>query len=136
MISKISLSCVPAKIRSAFQQTLRMDRPETRTQRVYIRAAVDKHLNQHQRITEAGECPLVSIQTFVSVLHLPQVNLGDGFEVHVPESDAAVSPSCGKSFFTGMHAEDPSLEQTRHCFDIVDIDVTLKTETLTIQMQL
>lgn len=98
-----------------------MDRPETRTRRVYVRAAVDKHLNQHQRITEAGECPLVSIpsQTFVSVLHLPQVNLGDGFEVHVPESDAAVSSSCGKSFFTGMHAEDPSLEKTRQLLTLM-----------------
>lgn len=31
MTSKISLSCVPARIRSAFQQTLRMERPETGT---------------------------------------------------------------------------------------------------------
>lgn len=47
------------------------------------------------------------------MLHLPQVDLGDGFEVHVPEADAAVSSSGGEALLTGVHAEDPSLEQTR-----------------------
>lgn len=43
------------------------------------------------------------------MLSLPQVDLGDGFEIHIPQSDAAVSSSRSKSFFAGMHAEDPCL---------------------------
>ena len=50
------------------------------------------------------------VQTFVSLLRLPQVDLGDGFEVDVPQSDAAVPSSGGKSFLTGVHAEDPCLQ--------------------------
>lgn len=54
------------------------------------------------------------IQTFVSLLGLPQVDLGDGFEVDVPQSDAAVSSSRGESFLTGVHAEDPRLSNMLH----------------------
>lgn len=104
MISKISLSCVPARIRSAFQQTLRMDRPETRVRRCVSRGT--------SKPSSKSSSVFFLRQTFVPVLHLPQVDLGDGFEVHVPKSDAAVSSSCGESFFTCVHAEDPSLEQT------------------------
>lgn len=50
-------------------------------------------------------------RTFVSLLGLPQVDLGDGFEVDVPESDAAVSASCGETLLAGEHAEDTSLKQ-------------------------
>lgn len=49
--------------------------------------------------------------TFVSLLRLPQVDLGDGFEVDVPEADASVSTSGGEAFLTGIHAEDPSLHR-------------------------
>lgn len=49
------------------------------------------------------------VQTFVSLLGLSQVDLGDGFEVDVPQSDAAISSSGGKSFLTGVHAENPCL---------------------------
>lgn len=59
--------------------------------------------------TLASLLQLSLFETFVSVLSLPQVDLGNGFEIHVPQSDAAVSSSRSKSFFTGMHAEDPCL---------------------------
>lgn len=47
--------------------------------------------------------------TFVSLLGLLQVDLGDGFEVNVPQPDAAVSASGGEAFLAGIHAEDASL---------------------------
>lgn len=50
--------------------------------------------------------------TFVAVLHLPQVDLGDGLEVHVPQPDAAVPSSGGEALLAGVHAEDPGLGDT------------------------
>jgi len=47
--------------------------------------------------------------TFVALLGLSKVDLGDGFEVDVPQSDAAVPSSRGEAFFTRVHAEDPRL---------------------------
>lgn len=49
------------------------------------------------------------VQTFVSLLRLSQIDLGDGFEVDVPQSDAAVPSSGGEPFLTCVHAEDPCL---------------------------
>lgn len=47
------------------------------------------------------------------MLSLPQVDLGDGFEVDVPQADAAVSSSRGEPFLAGVHAEDPCLNETK-----------------------
>lgn len=47
--------------------------------------------------------------TFVSLLSLPEINFSDWFELSVPQPNAAISPSSGKAFFTGIHAKNSSL---------------------------
>lgn len=73
-----------------------------------------RHNTAHSIFHEAGGPDLHyqrdPVQTFVALLRLSQVDLGDGFEVHVPQPDTAISPPSGKSFLTGVHAEDPRLQ--------------------------
>lgn len=58
-------------------------------------------------------CFTVEALTFVAMLCLPQVDLGYGFKVDIPQPDAAVSSSCGETLLTRVHAEDPRLNN-RH----------------------
>lgn len=61
-------------------------------------------------------------RTFVSLLGLSQVDLGDGFEVGVPQSDAAVSAARGEALLAGIHAEDTGLRTHTHAHNEATMD--------------
>lgn len=45
------------------------------------------------------------IYTFISLFRLSKVNFCDWFKVTIPQSDAPVSPTSSKTFFTGIHTK-------------------------------
>lgn len=57
-------------------------------------------------------CQALCEVTFITLLSLSEVYLGDGFEVHVPESNTAVPTAGGETLLTRMHTEDPSLRNS------------------------
>lgn len=55
-----------------------------------------------------------AVCTFVSLLGLSEVDLGDRLEVGVPQPDAAVPASGGEALLARVHAEDTSLHTRTH----------------------
>lgn len=53
--------------------------------------------------------------TFISLVCFPEINDSNWFEVEIPQPDAAVSAPGGKALFTGIHAENPWLEEMTGC---------------------
>ena len=53
--------------------------------------------------------------TFISLVCFPEIDNSDGFEVEIPQPDTAVPAPRGKALLTGIHAENPRLEEKTVC---------------------